>query len=79
MLSCWMGPIPRNVPFTRAETVAVCSKSGYGQVRMEGDRTRFVQSTGFDEQRKLTVLNTVAKERLAGLHREQQTRQKPAN
>ena len=60
----------------------VCSRSfvqdGYGQIRLEGDRSRFVQSSGFDDQRKQTVLNTVARERLAGLHRQQQTEQKEA-
>jgi len=42
---------------------------------MEGDRTRFVQSTGFDEQRKQSILYTVAKERLAALHRQERTEQ----
>lgn len=51
-----------------------CPK-GYGQVRMEGDQTRFVQSDGFSEQRKQAILYTIAKERLAGLHRQQQTEQ----
>ena len=63
----------------RRGLLEVICPEGYGQVRMEGDRTRFVQRTGFDEQRKQTILYTVAKERLAGLNRAQQTGQKPAN
>ena len=63
----------------RRGLLEVICPEGYGQVRMEGDRTRFVQSTGFDEQRKQTVLYTVAQERLADLHRQQQTEQKEAN
>ena len=63
----------------RRGLLEVICPEGYGQVRLEGDRTRFVQSAGFDEQRKQTILYTVAKERLAGLYREQQTGQKPAN
>jgi lipoteichoic acid synthase len=63
----------------RRGLLEVICPEGYGQVRMEGDRTRFVQSTGFDEQRIQTVLYTVAKERLAGFYREQHTGQKPVN
>ena len=63
----------------RRGLLEVICPEGYGQVRLEGDRTRFVQSTGLDEQRKQTILYTIAKERLAGLYREQKTGQKPAN
>jgi phosphoglycerol transferase MdoB-like AlkP superfamily enzyme len=63
----------------RRGLLEVICPEGYGQVRMEGDRTRFVQSTGFEEQRKQTVLHTIAQERLAGFYREQQTGQKPPN
>lgn len=63
----------------RRGLLEVICPEGYGQVRMEGDRTRFVQSTGIDDQRKKTVLYTIAKERLAGLHRQQQIDQKEAN
>jgi lipoteichoic acid synthase len=60
----------------RRGLLEVICPEGYGQVRMEGDRTRFVKSTGFDEQRKQTVLYTVAQERLAGVYRQQQTEEK---
>ena len=63
----------------RRGLLEVICPEGYGQARLEGDRTRFVQSTGLDEQRKQTILYTIAKERLAGLNREQKTGQKPAN
>jgi len=63
----------------RRGLLEVICPEGYGQVRMEGDRTRFEQSTGFDEQRKQTVLTTVAQERLADLHRQQKTEQKESN
>jgi len=63
----------------RRGLLEVICPEGYGQVRMEGDRTRFVQSTGFDEQRIQSVLTTIAKERLADLHRQQQTGQKEVN
>lgn len=62
----------------RRGLLEVICPDGYGQIRLEGDRSRFVQSTGFDEQRKQTVLDTVAKERLAGLRRQQQTEQQAA-
>ena len=63
----------------RRGLLEVICPEGYGQVRMEGDLTRFVQNTGLDEQRTQTVLSTVAQERLADLHRQQQTEQKEAN
>lgn len=63
----------------RRGLLEVICPEGYGQVRMEGDRTRFVHSTGLDEPRKQTVLNTIAQERLAGLHRQQRTEQREAN
>ncbi len=59
----------------RRSLLEVICPEGYGQVRMEGDRTRFVQSTGFDEQRKQSILYTVAQERLAALHRQERTEQ----
>lgn len=59
----------------RRGLLEVICPEGYGQVRMEGDRTRFVQSTGFDEQRKQSILYTVAKERLTALHRQERSEQ----
>jgi lipoteichoic acid synthase len=59
----------------RRGLLEVICPEGYGQVRMEGDLTRFVQSDGFGEQRKQSILYTIAKERLASLHRQQQTEQ----
>jgi lipoteichoic acid synthase len=59
----------------RRGLLEVICPEGYGQVRMEGDRTRFVQSTGFNEQRKQSILYTVATERLAALHRQERTEQ----
>ncbi len=59
----------------RRGLLEVICPEGHGQVRMEGDRTRFVQSTGFDEQRKQSILFTVAQERLAALHRQERTEQ----
>ena len=50
----------------------VVCPSGHGQIRLEGDRTRFVQVSGLDQQRQQTVLHTVAVERLEGLRRHRQ-------
>jgi phosphoglycerol transferase MdoB-like AlkP superfamily enzyme len=47
----------------------VICPDGHGQVRLEGDRTRFVQSTGLGENRMQEIVQTVANERLAGLNR----------
>ncbi|MCZ6504136.1 MAG: sulfatase-like hydrolase/transferase [Gammaproteobacteria bacterium] len=57
----------------RRGLLEVICPEGYGQVRMEGDKTRFEQSDGFAEQRKQSILYTIAKERLAGMQRQQQT------
>lgn len=51
----------------------VICPEGYGEIRMEGDLTRFVQSTGFEEQRKKSILHTVARERLTALDRQRRT------
>ena len=59
----------------RRGLLEVICPEGYGQVRMEGDQTRFVRSDGFSEQRRQSILNTIARERLASLHRQQQTEQ----
>ncbi|MCP4045065.1 MAG: sulfatase-like hydrolase/transferase [Gammaproteobacteria bacterium] len=59
----------------RRGLLEVMCPEGYAQVRMEGDQTRFVQNDGFDEQRKQSILDTITKERLAGLYRQQKTQQ----
>ncbi len=57
----------------RRGLLEVICPEGHGEVRMEGDRTRFVEGSKFNEQRKKSILETVARERLAALHRQQQT------
>jgi lipoteichoic acid synthase len=57
----------------RRGLLEVICPEAYGQVRLEGDQTRFVQSDGLDEQRKQSILYTIAKERLAGVYRQQKT------
>ena len=59
----------------RRGLLEVICPEGYAQVRMEGDKTRFLQSDGFSESRKQSILYTIARERLAGMHRQQQTEQ----
>lgn len=57
----------------RRGLLEVICPEGHGTIRMEGDHTRFVQSAGLDEQRKESILYTVAQERLAALHRQERT------
>jgi hypothetical protein len=59
----------------RRGLLEVICPEGHAQVRLEGDLTRFVQSHDFDEQRKQSILDMIAGERLAALHRQQQTGQ----
>lgn len=55
----------------RRGMLAVFCPEGHGQIYLEGDDTRFVQSTGLDEKRKQALLATVARQRMAGLLRQQ--------
>lgn len=57
----------------RRGVLQVICPEGHGQIYLAGDETRFVQSTGLDEERKPSLLYTVALERLAGLRRHQGT------
>lgn len=56
----------------RGVLLVICPE-GNGQIFLDGDETRFVESTGLDEKRKRELLTTVAWERLAGLRRYQST------
>lgn len=57
----------------RRGILEVICPEGHGQIYLAGDETRFVQTSGLDEERKQALLYTVALERLAGLRRHQQT------
>jgi len=59
----------------RRGLLEVICPEGHGQIRLEGDLTRFVHGNDFDEQRKQSILDMVARERLAALHRQQQSGQ----
>ena len=57
----------------RRGLLAVICPEGHGQVFLEGDKTRFIESMGLNEERQQAILDIVTRERLAGLHRHQQT------
>ena len=53
----------------RRGLVEVICNSGRGQVKLDGDRTRFVSSEGLDEQQQSEILVDLARLRLEGLRR----------
>jgi hypothetical protein len=57
----------------RRGLLEVICPEGYGQIRLDGDRTRFVQNQGLEEGRMQSILYTVTKERLSALRRHRQT------
>lgn len=56
----------------RRGMLAVVCPEGHGQIYLEGDKTRFAESVGLDDERKVTLLEIVARERIAGMLRQQQ-------
>jgi len=56
--------------------VEVICNAGHGQVRLDGDRTRFVYSEGLDENLQTEILTSLAVLRLKGWQRQQRHEQK---
>ncbi len=61
----------------RRGLLEVICPEGHGQIRLDGDRTRFVQNEGLEENRMQSILHTVTHERLAALRRHGKTETSP--